>query len=321
MPSVFPLNLSTLTVGQTGALPVVNQTQAAIIFGSWLEVVNETYGGMLVNVGGPGRQLYLPAGWQDYTYINPGDDVTWSVVYIGVQGNYSYLTARLYTPGEIPKTGLYRGPVKPAIQTIPLAALGGGTLPAGIQVSPSQVQSGLFNFGTNEPASNVIAGVMNNGIIVAPLLADGSIPANCNLQSDGVNGNLAVIGGRTTQGRGVPLQEQSKLDQLISATTLTTILTYTPPVGGEFRVSGDFTINSASTGITFQVTYTNRNGTATTSFFVSGTTIMNVASLAAGTFPCASMSFTATAAPITISFRDSVLAGADHVSAYLEWLD
>lgn len=262
----------------------------------------------------PGGRPFLPIPYGT-TQLN------WVVVYQNPFQTHpaQTLSLNLFSPSDLANgyPGFRNGAINPST---PAAAIGPGALPAGVLISPSQVTSGLFNFGTNEPASNVIAGVMNNGIILDPLLADGSNPANCNLQSDGTNGNLSKIGGQATQGRGVPLQEAAALDKLITATTLTTICTYTPVAGGQFRVSADFTITAGGT-ITIQVSFTNRSGVATTLFLTTGITILNTVALAAGTYACHTDAITATtASAVTLSFRDAVLAGADHASGYIEWL-
>ena len=143
------------------------------------------------------------------------------------------------------------------------------------------------------------------------------------------NVTLPTIGGQASAGSfGVAPVVAQAVGVHVTATTLQTILTYTPAVSGRYRISGSFYMgNSANELITFGLSLTQLNGGtiggqhfilpgSTTSLDGSATTVGHGFEWSVQPY----IYSVANSGPITISYQDPAGTPNDFVNVYIERL-
>ena len=140
---------------------------------------------------------------------------------------------------------------------------------------------------------------------------------------------LAGLGGQASAGSfGAPVIVAQALDVHVTATTVQTIVSWTPPAAGLYRVSAAFTwANAVNTGVTLQLTWGDPHGSATAgSYFLRADTdgfLNNMSYIAPGPAATATLPITisaGTGAPIKVIFQDGAGTPNDFVSVLVERL-
>ncbi len=145
------------------------------------------------------------------------------------------------------------------------------------------------------------------------------------------NGNLSKVGNQAAVGFGVPVIVAQALYVTVAVTTLQTILSFTAPADGDYRVSATALLNGtlpASPALLISYTEPLLSGTPTAYFMTTGQSgAMTVLSGSQATFtpptslPCPPITIRAKGGTtITVKYQDGVGVPNDRVSAFIERL-
>lgn len=107
------------------------------------------------------------------------------------------------------------------------------------------------------------------------------------------DGGIGSVGGVSTSGAiGVPLVAARFLATAVTSTAAVPFTLATSGNTGLYRISVSFYVGAATSTITVQLQYASANhpGTTSTAYFMTGSTLLNAASLAVGEYPTACLS-------------------------------
>jgi hypothetical protein len=145
-----------------------------------------------------------------------------------------------------------------------------------------------------------------------------------------INGKISSVGGQASAGSfGVPVIVAQALSQAVTTTGDQTILTYTPPAVGLYRVSGyAHESNGSASNLTFRFTYQDPSaGGTTTAYFSWNTTgspaFLNAFAINFGTnllFVSPITVYANTGTNIVVHWNNSAGTPSDHISVLIERL-
>ncbi|HLZ21122.1 MAG TPA: hypothetical protein VKQ30_03235 [Ktedonobacterales bacterium] len=336
-------SLANLTVGQS-ITPISWASLAPVFSGAqtlgagYLRLFNESGCGIALQFNGGGGAKFLPAGaWFTFTLHDDDTGLTGSVSYVLGNAGVNQLVATYYLPGEVLDD---TGP----LGNSPVNVGGSVTTTNTTQLFPTNDTSHFLTLSWNSVVSelfiepNVNGQLLNNPVGWRFEYNDHSGNTMDGLAIDATNGGAVRIFGAisslngiatATNTPGVPVQVAATIRQHITATTLTTVLTYTPSVTGVFRLSGYLFVNNGTSPnvLTFRVNFydPDQGGAANENLWTINGSVSQAfngtTSFGNGRYTLVSYTFPAAAnQPITVSYQDPTNTPSDFVTVMLEQL-
>lgn len=335
MTNVANLNTSALTVGQS--LPVSwASAQTAPRSGQesyppdHIVVFNESGCGFILTMLPSQRNFTVPAGaWSDPIEVttNRGQDQSANLVvqYILAPQNPANVFVDYFSPGEsIPSfRALGNSPVTlngaPSLASVTAPIFNVTSVPAGDTWSLSANLGQLF-------LSEAAHGQTFTFSIAGAFAAPGALSGGAGGFTTDASGNITNVGGLATAGTiGVPIDVQTPATVHVTATTLTTILSFTPVTNATYRLT--WSLDMAGAGgatCTLTVAYTDVRGIArtVTARTADGNVSVTAAALAVNDYPLIPVMLmnVQNTSNIIVSYQNSTGTPNDRIQAFVERL-
>ena len=255
-------NLQVGVSGTTGF--ITTQTEGSNPWFGMYDSGNNRYYGISAGLGAPGGTSTL-GGYYSGLGIGGATTGTGEPIFgvLASNQNSNGLGSTALTIYDTNKVETYHNTLDDgsgnAIISGSFTVYGSSTFDTGLTLPSGQTftNDGTINGGVVNPASGTVAGtwVMDG---LATFNAGLNVPSGQSLTLDG---SITAVEGTTTAGHfGVATTVAYVSDTLLTVTTATNVLSFTPPVQGCYTVWIYFRIVNATTTVTLAVTYTDGSG-------------------------------------------------------------